>query len=79
MDLKISYALELLPGAGQLAPFAEIGFADATARRIRAGAAIDLSAPASPRALALQAYGQRTTAPGSAPGYVLGLGGSLEY
>ena len=74
---KVSYALQLPEAAGRLAPFAEIGFEGATARRVRAGAAIDLSDPASPRALELQAYGQRTTATGSAP--VFGLGGSLEY
>lgn len=37
VELKVSYALDLAEGAGRLAPFAEIGFEEATARRVRFG------------------------------------------
>ena len=37
VELKVSYALELAEGAGRLAPFAEIGFEEAAAGRMRVG------------------------------------------
>ena len=79
VDLRLSYRLELLQGAGRLVPFAEIGFEDSATRRVRAGAAIDLSDRESAHALELQAYGQRTAAPRAAPSYQFGFGGSVEY
>ena len=79
VDLKLSYAVDLLQGAGRLGPFAEVGFEDAAPRRVRVGATVDLSDPATAHALQVQAFGQSTTATGNAPGYQLGLGGSLEY
>jgi hypothetical protein len=79
VDLKLSYAVDLLQGVGRLGPFAEVGIEDAAPRRVRVGTTIDLSDPANAHALQVQAFGQRTTASGSAPGYQLGLGGSLEY
>ena len=79
VDLRLSYGLELLQGAGRLAPFAEIGFEDSAARRVRAGAAMDLSDRAGTPALELQAYGQRTTGTTDASSYQFGFGGSVEY
>ena len=79
VDLRLSYGLELLQGAGRLAPFAEIGFEDSAARRVRAGAAMDLSDRAGTPALELQAYGQRTTGTADASSYQFGFGGSVEY
>ena len=79
VDLRLSYGLELLQGAGRLAPFAEIGFEGSAARRVRAGAAMDLSDRAGTPALELQAYGQRTTGTTDASSYQFGFGGSVEY
>ena len=79
VDLRLSYGLELLQGAGRLAPFAEIGFEDSAARRVRAGAALDLSDRSGTPALEFQAYGQRTTGTTETSGYQFGFGGSVEY
>ena len=79
VDLRLSYGLELLQGAGHVAPFAEIGFEDSATRRVRAGAAFALSDRESAHALELQAYGQRTAAPRAAPSYQFGFGGTVEY
>ena len=79
VDLKLSYAVDLLQGAGRLGPFAEVGFDDAAPRRVRVGTTIDLSDPAGAQAMQVQAFGQRTSATGNGPGYQFGLGGSLEY
>ena len=79
VDLRVSYRLDLLQGAGRLAPFAEIGFEDSAARRVRAGAALELSDRPGTATLELQAFGQRTTGATEASTYQGGFGGSVEY
>jgi hypothetical protein len=77
VDLKVSYGLSLLHGAGRVTPFAEIQFENTAARRLRAGATVELSAPAAHR-LQLEAFGERA-AGGDAATYQFGIGGSVEY
>ena len=77
-DLKVSYGLSLLHGAGRVTPFAEIQFENTAARRLRAGATVELSAPEAARRLHLEAFGERA-AGGDAETYQFGIGGSVEY
>ena len=76
VDLKVSYGLGLLHG--RVAPFAEIQFEDAAARRLRAGATVEISDPAAATQLQLEAFGERA-ASGDAATYQLGIGGSVQY
>ena len=78
VDLKVSYGLSLLHGAGRVTPFAEIQFENTAARRLRAGATVELSAPEAARRLHLEAFGERA-AGGDAETYQFGIGGSVEY
>ena len=78
VDLKVSYGLGLPHGAGRVAPFAEIQFEDTAARRLRAGATVELSAPEAAHWLHLEAFGERAASRDAAT-YQFGIGGTVEY
>ena len=78
-EVRVGYGLDLLHGAGRVAPFAEVGFEHAVHRSLGAGATLNVLGADLPYDLELEVYGERTVANGQAPRLQLGLGGSLEY
>jgi len=78
MDLKMSYDLKLLQGAGRLTPFAAVALSDSAARRLRAGVTVDISDPAATQRLQLEGFGERV-ATEDAAAYRFGIGGTVEY
>ena len=76
VDLRVSYGLGLL--YGRVTPFATIQFEDATARRLRIGAAVETSDAAVATRLQLEAFGERA-ANGDAATYQFGVGGTVQY
>ena len=75
--VKLSYGVEM-PAGGRLVPYAEIDFGESAARRVRAGATVDISDPAASHGLLLEAFGQHEARDG-VPSYHFGLEGTLEY
>ena len=77
--VRVAYGLDVLNGAGRVAPFAEVGFEHAAARSLRAGATVQTLGEPAPYGLEIEAYGERRAVDGQAPSLQFGLGGSLEY
>ena len=75
-DLKVSYGLGLLHG--RVTPFATVRFEDAAARRLRIGAAAEISEPAAAAQMQLEAFGERAASGGAAT-YQFGVGGTVQY
>ena len=76
VDVKVSYGLGLL--SGRVTPFATVQFEDAAARRLRAGAAVEVSDPGAASLLQLEAFGERA-ATGAAVTYRFGVAGTVQY
>ena len=79
VDLQVAYGVRVADGRGRWGPFAEVALQDAGPRRIRTGVTLDLSGPAAPHHLAIEAYGERAFGRGDPATLQFGFGGSLEY